>query len=142
VLVLASGKWQSAIAKAIAALYLVALLFICGSLFLGQLESPSSGPARAQETFDAVYHVNGTADSAVLTCTTAQGGIEQRTVEVPWTSTQFDVTRGQYLSLIAVNEGLAGTISCEIRIDTKTWRSSTSDGAFAAASCSGVIGVE
>jgi len=109
----------------LASLCLCALLFPLGA-FIG--------------TQDIEYVVSGSADNASITYINSQGGMEQRTVNVPWRH-QVEMKAGSYVSLIATNNGY-GSIACEIRLNGTAWKKSVSTAPFGFASCAGTIGGE
>jgi hypothetical protein len=87
-------------------------------------------------TFSITYRVTGTTGSADLTYQNAQGGTEQANVKPPWES-KFTATSGATLYLSAQNQWDAGSITCEILVDGAVVQTSTSNGGYKIASCSG-----
>ncbi|MDP2896035.1 MAG: hypothetical protein Q8Q12_05680 [bacterium] len=84
---------------------------------------------------------------AFVTYENDQGGTEQAEVRVDslragaWEKTLFSVKRGGFLYLSAQNQG-RGDIRATILVDGHVWKTSGSSGAYAIASCSGLIGLE
>lgn len=121
------------------------LVVLCGGLwwlFGGALtsrssRSPAFAPVRTGGSVRVDYLVKGTARRASLTYTNAQGGIEQREVSVPW-ETRLDVPHGTFVSISAQNSG-SGTITCVIMTDLTQFKTSTSEGEYKIASCSGLV---
>lgn len=116
-------------------------LVVLGALgwFLGLFGGsavPRSPSAPVKSTYAITYRVGGRTTSASLTYQNAQGGTEQKKVQVPWAST-FNARSGAFLYLSAQNQQDTGTISCEILVDNVVVKTSTSEGAYTIASCSG-----
>lgn len=82
---------------------------------------------------------------AFVTYENDQGGTEQAEVRVvragAWEKTLFSVKRGAFLYLSAQNQG-RGDIRATISVDGHVWKTSRSTGAYAIASCSGILGHE
>jgi len=95
----------------------------------------------APTSYKITYRVSGTAKGASLTYANAQGGTEQIEVKIPWQQS-FTVKKGAFLYLSAQNIGESGSVTAEILLDGRAWKSSTSSGAYVIASCSGIAGVE
>lgn len=93
---------------------------------------PTTAPTRAVR-----YELSGTARSASITTTNADGGIEQRTVKVPYESSHR-MARGAFASLSAQNEG-DGVLTCTIVVEGEPFKTSTSEGQYKIASCSGAV---
>lgn len=109
--------------------------------FLGGVgrSSPTRGvPRTGSSTVRVDYLVKGTASRASLTYTNAQGGIEQREVTLPW-EMRLDVRRGGYVAVSAQNQGSSGSVTCVIMTDLKSFKESTSEGAYKIASCNGLV---
>lgn len=93
----------------------------------------------ADFTLPITYRISGTAGSVSLTYVNATGGTEQiSTAGVPWEKT-FQMHYGDFVYLSAQNNGERGSVICEIELDNKTWKQSTSSGAYSIASCSGSL---
>jgi hypothetical protein len=95
--------------------------------------------SKSIEIYSVKYQVSGTANSASLTYSNAQGGTEQMEVSIPWEKT-LTVEKGNFLYLSAQNKGEYGSITVKILINNKVWKKSTSSGAFVIADCSGGAG--
>ena len=93
----------------------------------------------SKTTHQITYRVTGTASRASLTYENAQGGSEQLDVSVPWLK-DFRFEAGAFVYISAQNQGEFGSIGCEIYLDGKKWKQSTSQGAYAIATCSGSAG--
>lgn len=99
--------------------------------------SPSFvAPASSGSAYHITYRISGTAPSASLTYQNAGGDTEQKDVRVPW-NVSFDARAGQFVYLSAQNKGEYGTIICEILLNGTQVKTSTSEGAYKIASCSG-----
>jgi len=112
-------------------------LLLCWLLSQGGGDTPSS--TSSGTTYKVIYKITGTASRASLTYNNEQGGTEQTEVAIPWEK-QFTVKRGEFLYISAQNEGETGSVTCEIWVDGKKWKSSTSSGAYVIASCDGSAG--
>ena len=86
---------------------------------------------------EATYWVGGTAKSASLTYETPTG-TEQRTVSLPW-SKAYKFNKGDFAYISAQNQGKAGTVKVEIRVEGVAWKHAESSGAYVIASCSGAL---
>ena len=121
-----------------ASILLLLIVVGCGALWLlGDVgrSLPSTGRTTASHT--VTYKISGTARGASLTYTNASGGIEQQeAVALPWQQS-FSARRGQFVSISAQNAGRSGSITCEILLDGVSVKTSTSEGAYRIASCSG-----
>jgi len=81
------------------------------------------------------YRVKGTSGVAVLTYRNAMGGTEQASVRLPW-ELSFDAKGGTFLYVSAQNQGVLGSVTCEILLDEESRTTSTSSGAYVIAECS------
>jgi hypothetical protein len=84
------------------------------------------------------YRMTGTAYSASLTYTNASGGIEQKDATLPW-EWSFPAGTGQFVSISGQNAADHGSVTCAILLDGTVVKTSTSDGAYKIASCSGKL---
>lgn len=110
---------------------LVGIILVCGFIFLmGALEGVS--------TPDVRYEVIGSSNSANILWFNAQGGIEQGDYNLPFRKS-FSFSNGEYSSLVATNYD-SGTLTCQIWVNDKLWRESTSSGMYSSVSCNGIIG--
>jgi hypothetical protein len=91
--------------------------------------------ARSEFTYKVTYRVKGTAGSAMLTYRNARGGTEQASVRLPW-EVSFDAKGGSFLYVSAQNQGVSGSVTCEILLDDEARTNSTSTGAYVVAECS------
>ena len=98
--------------------------------------SPSSNTE--SETVTVGYSITGSANQADLTYQNADAGTEQINSVVPY-GLSFTMKRGSFVYVSAQNTGESGTISCEILINSKSFKKSTSSGAYKIATCSGRI---
>jgi hypothetical protein len=103
---------------------------------VGQLGGSPGVAPRTSSTYSITYRVKGTTGSADLTYQNAQGGTEQKNVKPPWES-KFTAKPGAFLYVSAQNQWDAGSITCEILVDGTVVKTSTSDGGYKIASCSG-----
>lgn len=106
---------------------------------------PAAGSASASNTHTVTCKLGGTARSADITYSNADGGTSQQsTVDVPLTrksdggeGIQFQATEGQFLYISAQNHGEYGDITCTIEVDGIPMKTSRSSGAYTIATCSG-----
>lgn len=77
---------------------------------------------------------------AQVTYANEQSGIEQHEIRPPWEKDVSSVLAGTDVSLVATNYG-GGEITCEIWVNDKPWRKSTSSGVHATTTCSGTVGL-
>lgn len=98
--------------------------------------------APATDAVEVTYRVFGSGTTeADLTFENAQGGTEQRSsqdIEPVWETT-FKAKSGQFVYLSAQNKNDAGSVTCEIRVDGGAFKHSVSDGAYAIATCNGLV---
>lgn len=81
-------------------------------------------------------------NSMALTYQNAQGGTEQmKAAGRVWTKT-FRMEPGDFAYISAQNQRDSGGVMCEIYVDGKLWKTSTSDGGYTIASCSGSVGLD
>lgn len=83
------------------------------------------------------YLLSGTAKSASITMTNGSGGIEQRTVDMPWDTT-LRADRWSPVSISAQNPG-SGTITCAILVEGWPFKTITSEGQHPIALCRGLV---
>ncbi|RIK35109.1 MAG: hypothetical protein DCC58_20875 [Chloroflexi bacterium] len=75
-----------------------------------------------------------------LTYATDQGGTAQEDVRVSRWEKNYTMSRGDF-AYISVQNGIdSGTVTCEILLDGRPWKKTTSSGAYVIASCSGSVG--
>jgi hypothetical protein len=84
-----------------------------------------------------IYVVNGSATSAFVTYSNEQGGTEQVDVSLPWKK-EFSISSSASLSVVAQNGG-SGSITCEIWMDGKELKSSTSTAQYGVVTCSDFV---
>ncbi len=95
----------------------------------------SRSGSRGEFTYKITYRVTGSAGAAHLTYRNAEGGTVQQSVRIPW-ELSFDAKGGTFLSVSAQNQGVAGSVTCEILLDGESRTTSTSSGAYVIAECS------
>jgi hypothetical protein len=104
--------------------------------------SPSASPYRSLPThppssYLVRYRVTGSGQRASVLYYNEQGGIEEQDILIPWEET-FHMRSGSLLYLIAQsNDDTNQTITCEVWVDDKLYRTSTSDGQYVVSSCEG-----
>lgn len=125
------------------AFVLLTLVFLgAGWIFFSGATTPSrttSGPGRSAPVSarrQIEYRVTGTASRVSLTYQNGSGGTEQKDVALPF-NTSFTTASGSFLYLSAQNNGDRGTVICTISVDGAVFKTSTSDGAYKIAGCSG-----
>jgi len=85
------------------------------------------------------YKVSGTATKALVTYIAAKGGVEQIDNQaLPWEK-MILAPRGTGVSLSAQNKGDSGSVTVEIYVNDKPWKTATSTGAYAVAQASGLV---
>ena len=84
------------------------------------------------------YKVGGSASKALITYATPGGQEQKNGASVPWRRS-FKAKDFSVLSLSAQNKG-GGTISCEIDVDGKVKKRSSSSGAYAVVMCTASLG--
>jgi hypothetical protein len=82
--------------------------------------------------------MTGTAYSASLTYQNADGGTEQKDARLPW-EWSFAAVSGQFVYISGQNAASSGSVTCAILLDHVVVKTSTSDGAYTIASCSGKL---
>lgn len=83
------------------------------------------------------YLISGSAPSVDITMSNSSEGTEQYSgVAIPWT-TSFDSKKDAFLYISAQNNGESGTVSVQISVDGKTFKTASSSGAFVIATASG-----
>lgn len=113
----------------------IATMLIVIGLWLGlALSCCGSARSNSSATRQAKYQVSGTG-LASLTYSNAQGGTEQKEVQLPW-STSFAVRDGAFLYLSAQNKEEHGSITVDILVDRQILKTSTSEGGYTIASAS------
>jgi len=106
------------------------LIALANSASSGSLTTPLSTNTKIK------YVISGTAQSAMITYYNETGGMEQVTQGLPFVK-EFSVGSGAMLSLLAQNQG-AGTITCEIWINGKKIKTSTTTTQYGIATCSDI----
>lgn len=109
-------------------------------------ESSSGSVSRisTSSSHTVTYKVEGTASSADLTMSTANGGTSQasdkavplRNATTGVEGISFSATRGAFLYISAQNGGESGTITCIIEVDGVEVVRNTSSGGYTIATCS------
>ena len=119
--------------KVLASIFFVAcVIIICPVItreFMITMPLLTPTPTLSQVT----YQVTGSARRASLLYWTADG-MEERTVDLPWKKS-FKAQGYQIMSIVAQNEGDAGSIKCEILVNGKLIKTATSQGAYVGVSC-------
>lgn len=87
------------------------------------------------KTYNVIYEIRGSAESADLTLKNEQGGTEQFSVKLPY-HYELVGTTGAFLYISAQNEGEFGTVEVAIKANGKTLKQSISGGAYKIASAS------
>lgn len=112
-------------------------------------EPPAGRTPEAPVTHVVEYFVAGSAETADITYSTADGSTAQQSgVDVPITKKAdgspgiklTGVHAGAFLYISAQNGGDAGTITCEIAVDGETVKHAESSGAYTIVTCSATAG--
>lgn len=83
------------------------------------------------------YEVGGSTNSALVTYSTGDGGVQQKELSVPWFPTEsISVTPGTVLSISAQNKQNWGRITVRIVQNKRVLKEATSEGAYVIASTS------
>ncbi len=93
------------------------------------------GSALAEFSHKITYRVTGTAQEASITYRNARGGTQQTAGRIPW-EVSFDSRAGNFLYVLAQNQGASGSVSCDILVDGEVMATATSTGAYVIAECS------
>ncbi len=103
-----------------------------GLLLLNEASTPGSAVAGKEVT----YRVTGSAALASVTYQNSGGGTEQAEVALPWSQT-ITAPSGGFVYISAQNKSEYGSVTCDIELDGKQYKTSTSTGEYGIASCSG-----
>lgn len=99
----------------------------------------SAGIFNESSTYSVKYVINGSAHRADLTYNNANDDTEQiSSVSVPYEKT-YTMKPGNFLYISAQNQDEYGSIICEIWVDGKKVKTSTSNGAYVIATCSDML---
>lgn len=110
--------------------------------------APTSPPAVAdtKESYRIQYRVTITKNKNMsLTYRNGQGGTQQEDfkgdnwISNTWTEF-FTMAPGDVASISAQNGSEDGTVTCEIFLDGRRWKTAESSGGYSIASCSGSVG--
>ena len=101
----------------------------------GSYVRPTSKPT----TYTVDYEVTGTAKDGSFTWQNETGGTEQGDYKVPFKKT-FKAEYGQFVYISVQNNYKTGSVTCKIIVNGKEFKSSTSEGAYKIATCSGSVG--
>jgi len=126
---------------------IVVLVVIIGILCVIAFVTSSLGggdstyrPRSTPVTYDVNYRVTGSASYADMTYNNADDGTEQLdNVRLPWNQ-RFNMQYGQFMYISAQNQSESGSVTCEILVNNKVVKKSTSSGAYVIATCSGRVG--
>ncbi len=102
------------------------ILFCCCVIVAVSLRS-------ATAELQVKYVVSGSAPSAMITYNNEQGGTEQVDVTLPFTK-EMTVDPGAVLSIVAQSGG-SGTLTCEIWINEKQTKTSSSNAQYGVVTC-------
>jgi len=96
------------------------------------LVSCEDGPT----VYDVEYKVTGSASTVNVTYENASGGVSQESdVSVPWSYT-FEGEPDGFVYISAQNQGSSGTVTATIYKNGKSFKTSTSSGAYVIATAS------
>lgn len=119
-------------------------MFGGGALFNPPNSATQSGTASpvssvfAPATRTIVYKVSGTASSVSITYQNPQGGSSQTEASLPWEQT-LTFKDGDFVYISAQNKGESGSVTTEILVDDKPFKSTTSSGPYVIADCNGTV---
>jgi hypothetical protein len=113
-----------------------ALIAGLAALLLGLSSLP---PDMLAAPADVTYSVTGSARLASITMTNGQGGTEQQDVALPWSQPVIGLRSGQFVSLSVQNGSDFGDVTCEIRVNGTSFKTSTSSAPYGIADCSGDV---
>ena len=92
------------------------------------------------KSYIATYKVTGMADSVSLTYTNHRGGTNQlSTAYLPWERTYYSMKEGDFVYISAQINGECCSVTAEIYLNGELVKTSTSHGAYAIATSSGII---
>ncbi|MFC4161964.1 zinc ribbon domain-containing protein [Chitinimonas lacunae] len=125
-------------AKVVKYVHPVATILVIGAAIWGVLimAGGGGGGSVSSRTGRVSYQVEGTAPSAALTFSNAQGGTEQKVVLLPWNVDYPQVRPGTHLYLSAQNQGDSGVVRVRIMVDSKEMKTSESSGGYTIATAS------
>jgi hypothetical protein len=115
---------------------IIFILIMIGIYFA--ITSGGSPSSSRSESYQVTYEVTGTALGVSVTYNNSQGGTEQGEYNVPFKKT-FSMKYGDFMYISAQNSYDRGSVICKIYIDGEEVKSSTSNGAYVIASCSGSV---
>jgi hypothetical protein len=122
------GGWAAAIGSLI---FIGAAVYFYGGTVMSSLGWVSSHKVE--------YRVSGTSPGGSLTYENESGGTEQRDVTFPW-SMEMDKKQGDFVYVSVRNNYVEGAVTCQIWVDGKKYKESTSEGDGVIARCSGDAG--
>jgi hypothetical protein len=123
---------------------LIALVGITANQFLYRVETQVM--PLDTTTCAVKYRILSTSPVVQVTLMNDQGGIQQYNLDYPQSKDQswsFNMQIGAPASLSVQDLiGYGQTVTCQIFVDGKLWKTSTSHGDFIIATCTGIIGAE
>jgi hypothetical protein len=103
----------------------------------------TSAPKQSAGTYRVEYRATTTGmDGMSLTYQNAQGGTQQTKTDTMQWGESYTMDAGSFAYLSIQNQGANGSVTCEIYVDGKLWKTSRSDGGYTVASCSGSVGLD
>jgi hypothetical protein len=84
------------------------------------------------------YKMIGNGGSASITYQNGTGGTEQQDIIIPWRYPKFKAVSGTFLYISGQLNG-TGTITCQIFLSGRLFKTSTSKGQYVIASCDGLV---
>jgi len=124
---------------------LVVVVFYPLYLYTSKKTEPSKS-FKSTKIAKIVYEVTGTAPSASITITNAQGGTEMwNAVKLPFKYgfsvpiKQSDLDFGYHAYISAQNQGSKGNVTVTIYVNEKKFKTSTSNGAYVIATADGLV---
>lgn len=98
----------------------------------------NGGITNQSSTYRVTYEVTGTAHSASMTYNNEQGGTEQGDYNLPFRK-NYTMEYDSFLYISAQNDGETGSVTCSIYVNGTKVKTSTSQGAYVIATCSGSL---
>jgi len=123
--------------------FLLFLIILAAIGYASKGGSSTTSNVASDDLHEVVYEVTGTASSVSITYQNESGGTAQQdSIGLPMTNKagqsgmHFKMDDGAFMYISAQNEGSTGSVTCTIKVDGKTVKTTTSQGAYVIATCS------